>query len=65
MDKIIIAQDSLSEFINDLSPGAYSSMTKVNFHALDNLAVKPMGIYGSKTEIVHFLLTAGVIDQPT
>ena len=65
MDKIIIAQDSLRDFVNTLSPGAYSSMTKVNFHALDKLVVKPMGIYGTKTEIVRFLLTTGVIDKPT
>lgn len=40
-------------------------MTKVNFHALDKLGVKPMGIYGSKTEIVRFLLTANIINKPT
>lgn len=64
MDKIIIAQDSFSDFVNSLSPGAYLSMTKVDFHALDKVAVKPMGIYGSKTEIVRFLLTIGVVDKP-
>ena len=65
MDKIIIAQDSLRDFINTLSPGAYSSMTKVNFHALDKLLVQPIGIYGSKVEIARFLLAYGVIDALT
>ncbi|KAH8830109.1 hypothetical protein DL96DRAFT_1706949 [Flagelloscypha sp. PMI_526] len=35
VDKIIIAQDSLAAFVNDLCPGAYTSITKVDFKALD------------------------------
>jgi hypothetical protein len=65
VDKIIIAQDSLREFINALSPGAYTSLTRVNFRALDKLAVKPMGLYGSRPEIVRFLLSIGAIDDVT
>jgi hypothetical protein len=65
VDKIIIAQDTLRDFINTLCPGAYSSLTKVNFRALDNLTVKPIGVYGSKQEIVRFLLAIGVADKPT
>ncbi|KAJ6609456.1 hypothetical protein B0H10DRAFT_2063907 [Mycena sp. CBHHK59/15] len=64
VDKIIICQDSLQEFINVLLPGAYSSMTKVNFKALDNLSIKPLGLYGSKSEIVAFLKATGIIDEP-
>src|ERR1700729_2567681 len=59
VDKIIIAQDSLREFINILSPGAYASLTKVDFRALDNLMVKPLGVYGSRQELVRFLLSIG------
>jgi hypothetical protein len=65
VDKIIIAQDSLREFINALSPGAYTSLTKVDFRALDNLMIKPMGVYGSRQEIVRFLLSIGAIDDAT
>ncbi|CAK5283767.1 unnamed protein product [Mycena citricolor] len=61
VDKIIIAQESLERLINELSPGAYSSLTKVDFKTLDTLDVKPLGIYGSKDEIVGFLLKRGVI----
>lgn len=39
---IIISQESLGHFINDICPGAYRSMTKVNFTALDHLTVNPM-----------------------
>ncbi|KAI6035786.1 hypothetical protein EDC04DRAFT_2604872 [Pisolithus marmoratus] len=63
VDKIIISQNSLKEFINTISPGAYASMTKVNFNMLDQCVVKPVGIYGSKEEIVRFLLTLRVADD--
>lgn len=63
VDKIIIAQDSLRDFINVLSPGAYASLTKVNFKILDELLVKPIGIYGSKDEIVRFMVSIGAIDE--
>lgn len=63
VDKIIIAQDSLKRFLNEVSPGAYMSLTKVDFKALDKFQVKPIGIYGSKDEIVRFLVSVGVIDN--
>jgi len=65
VDKIIISQDSLEAFINSVCPGAYGSMTKVNFRALDNYVIKPVGIYGSKEEIVRFLLQLTAIDETT
>ncbi|KAF8122291.1 hypothetical protein EV363DRAFT_1404993 [Boletus edulis] len=63
VDKIIISQNSLEAFINNVCPGAYASMTKVNFKALDHYVIKPVGIYGSKEEIVRFLLQLGVVDE--
>jgi hypothetical protein len=63
VDKIVIAQESLQAFINTLSPGAYSSITKVNFRALDNLFLKPIGIYGSKEEVVRFLREIQAVDD--
>lgn len=63
VDKIIIAQESLKRFLNEISPGAYMSLTKVDFKALDKSQVKPVGIYGSKDEIVRFLLSVAVIDD--
>ncbi|KAI9455147.1 hypothetical protein BJY52DRAFT_1188514 [Lactarius psammicola] len=65
IDKIVVAQQSLQEFINALSPGAYSSITKVNFKILDNVVLKPFGIYGSKEEIVRFLLEIKAVDDST
>ena len=62
VDKIIISQSSLEAFVNSVCSGAYSSMTKVNFKALDNFVIKPVGVYGSKEEIVRFLFELGAID---
>ncbi|KAI5994325.1 hypothetical protein EDD15DRAFT_788468 [Pisolithus albus] len=63
VDKIIISQNSLKAFVNTVSPGAYASMTKVNFKMLDQSTVKPVGIYGSKAEIVRFLLRLRAVDD--
>ncbi|KIJ05810.1 hypothetical protein PAXINDRAFT_20962 [Paxillus involutus ATCC 200175] len=63
VDKIIISQNSLEAFITTVDPRAYASMTKVNFKALDNYIIKPVGVYGSKEEIVRFLSELGVIDD--
>jgi hypothetical protein len=60
---VIIAQDSLQRFINAMSPGAYASITKVDFKTLDRLAIKPLGIYGCKDEIVRLLQSLGAVDK--
>ncbi|KAH9059751.1 hypothetical protein EDB87DRAFT_1577415 [Lactarius vividus] len=65
VDKIVIAQQSLQKFINTLSPGAYSSITEVDFKLLDNVVLKPFGIYGSKEEIVKFLSEIKAVDDST
>ena len=62
MEKVIIDQGSLERFINKVSPGAYVSLTKVDFRALDNASVKPIGIYGNKERIVDLLLEVGAIE---
>ena len=62
MEKVIIDQESLKRFINDVSPGAYVSLTKIDFRALDDTSIKPVGVYGSKARIVDLLLEIGVIE---
>jgi hypothetical protein len=62
VDKIVIAQESLQAFINALSPGAYSSITRVNFKILDHLLLKPIGVYGSREEIVKIFREMGAVD---
>ncbi|KAF8260139.1 hypothetical protein EI94DRAFT_1897819 [Lactarius quietus] len=63
VDKVIIAQESLQRFINAMYPGAYASITKVDFKTLDQLAIKPLGIYGCKDEIVRLMQSLRVVDE--
>jgi hypothetical protein len=63
VDKVIIAQDSLKRFINTICPGSYASLTKVDFKALDRFMIKPLGIYGSKVEIVRFLRSLNAVNE--
>ena len=65
VDKVIISQNSLQCFINAVSPGAYTSITKVDFKALDQFMIKPLGVYGSKDEIVRLLRSIDVVDEIT
>jgi hypothetical protein len=46
-----------------MSPGAYTSITKVDFKTLDRLMMKPLGVYGSKDEIVRLLRSIGAVDD--
>lgn len=46
-----------------MSPGAYASITRVDFKTLDRLAVKPLGVYGSKDEIVRLLQSIDAVDE--
>jgi hypothetical protein len=63
VDKVIIAQDSLKRFINTICPESYASLTKVDFKALDRFTIKPLGIYGSKVEIVRFLRSLDAVNE--
>ncbi|EIW81360.1 hypothetical protein CONPUDRAFT_165528 [Coniophora puteana RWD-64-598 SS2] len=63
VDKIIISQDSLQAFVNDMQPGAFASLTKVDFKLLDKVLVGPVGIYGDKKAIVDFLNRLGAVEK--
>ncbi|KAG9125288.1 hypothetical protein FRC07_008232 [Ceratobasidium sp. 392] len=53
--KIAIDQASLRGLLNGLLPGCDESISKIDLKALDKLNVKPLGLYGSKSEIIKFL----------
>jgi len=38
-------------------------MTRVDFKTLDRLVIKPLGVYGSKDEIVRLLRSIGAVDE--
>ncbi|KAF9531678.1 hypothetical protein CPB83DRAFT_848544 [Crepidotus variabilis] len=63
VDKVIIAQDSLRDFINKISPGAYTSLTKVDFKTLDSHIVQPVGVYGSRESIADFFLEFNIVNE--
>jgi len=65
VNKIVIDQVSLERIVNDICPGAYVSMTKINFSILDSILIQPLGIYGSRSEIARFLRDLDVIDPDT
>jgi hypothetical protein len=65
VDKIIISQDSLGRFIDDVAPGAYTSMTKIDFEFLDRLRLRPVGVYGSRSELLRFMQANSAIDDDT
>ncbi|PIL36989.1 hypothetical protein GSI_00681 [Ganoderma sinense ZZ0214-1] len=65
VDKIIIEQESLGRLINVLRPNAYTSITKVDFSALDHVQVRAIGLYGSKSAIVDFLRQNAIVDKET
>jgi hypothetical protein len=46
-----------------MSPGAYASITRVDYKTLDRLGIKPLGVYGSKDEIVRLLRSIGAVDE--
>jgi len=62
VEKVIIDQESLKRFINKVSPGAYVSLTRIDFRALDDANIKPIGVYGSKERIVELLLAVEAIE---
>ncbi|KAG8989467.1 hypothetical protein FRB94_014374 [Tulasnella sp. JGI-2019a] len=65
VDKIIIAQESVKALVDKLMPGAYRSITKIDFAALDHIHMKITGLYGSKSEIVKFLCDTGTVSEDT
>jgi hypothetical protein len=63
VEKVIIAQDSLKRFVNGICSGSYASVTKVDFKALDKFVIKPLGVYGSKVEIVRLLRSLNAVNE--
>jgi hypothetical protein len=49
--------------MNTICPGAYASVTKVDFKILDQFMIKPVGVYGSKIEIVRLLRFLNVVNE--
>ncbi|KAG8762904.1 hypothetical protein FRC11_007233 [Ceratobasidium sp. 423] len=63
VEKVLIDQECLRRLLNTLLPGSYESVSKIDFKALDKCTIKPLGVYGSKTEIVQFLLQINCLND--
>ncbi|KAJ1300984.1 hypothetical protein OPQ81_003408 [Rhizoctonia solani] len=63
VEKVVIDQNSLHRVLNVVQPGSYDSVSKINFKALDDLSIKPTGIYGNRSEIITFLWKAQYLDE--
>lgn len=46
-----------------MRPGAFTALTKIDFKSLGGFTIKPIGIYGSKAEIVRFLRSLNSVDE--
>ncbi|KAF8320021.1 hypothetical protein DL93DRAFT_2224928, partial [Clavulina sp. PMI_390] len=64
-EKVLISQDSVCDLIEKLRPGASAGITSINFHMLDNLLLKPLGMYGSKVALIDHLVKLEAIDDST
>ncbi|KAG8688229.1 hypothetical protein FRC11_005833 [Ceratobasidium sp. 423] len=62
VEKVIIDQESLGRLLNKLMPGSFRSISSIDFKSLDAITIKPKGVYGSRSEIVEFLLDQGILD---
>ncbi|CAE6353001.1 unnamed protein product, partial [Rhizoctonia solani] len=62
VEKFIIDQESLGCLLNKLMPGSFRSISSIDFKSLDSITIKPKGVYGSRSEIVGFLLDRGILN---
>ncbi|KAH7105368.1 hypothetical protein BKA62DRAFT_689447 [Auriculariales sp. MPI-PUGE-AT-0066] len=63
VDKIVIDEAGVKAFVNKLHPGAYKTISSVDFTSLDASRLELVGVYGSKTEITRFLVESGHVDE--
>ncbi|KEP47826.1 von willebrand factor type A domain protein [Rhizoctonia solani 123E] len=65
VEKIIIDQKSVKLLLNTMLPESYQSISNIDFKSLDQLTIKPKGIYGDHQEIAQFLVEIGCVDDET
>ncbi|EUC60520.1 cytochrome P450 family protein, putative [Rhizoctonia solani AG-3 Rhs1AP] len=63
IEKVVIDQLSLHRLLNIVQPGSYDSVSRINFKALDQLSIRPIGVYGTQSEIIKFLQQTQYIDE--
>ncbi|KDN46508.1 hypothetical protein RSAG8_04161, partial [Rhizoctonia solani AG-8 WAC10335] len=63
VEKVVIDQLSLHRLLNIVQPGSYDSVSRINFKALDQLSIKPIGLYGIRSELIKFLQQTQYLDE--
>ncbi|RHZ89868.1 hypothetical protein Glove_9g264 [Diversispora epigaea] len=65
VDKIIISQSDVKKLCNDMIPGSFKSISKINYEKLNSCQIHLIGIYGRNSLIAKLLLDKGMIDEKT
>ncbi|CAE6521860.1 unnamed protein product [Rhizoctonia solani] len=63
VEKVVIDQLSLHRLLNIVQPGSYDSVSRINFKSLDQLSIRPVGVYGNRSEILKFLQQTRYLDE--
>ncbi|CAG8543055.1 1278_t:CDS:2, partial [Acaulospora morrowiae] len=63
VEKIIVSQEFLKKLCNDMVPGSFESISKVNYASLNTKSLGFIGIYGRCEVIAKYLLQKNVIDK--
>ncbi|ORY42725.1 hypothetical protein BCR33DRAFT_680193 [Rhizoclosmatium globosum] len=61
--KIVICQADIERLSNDLVPGSYTSLSKIDFKVLNNISLALVGVYGNKAMIAKYLKAKGLVSE--
>ncbi|CAG8745410.1 9216_t:CDS:2, partial [Dentiscutata heterogama] len=62
VDKIIISQNSLKKFCNDMVPNWFKSISEIDFKSLNSKSINIIGVYGTRDSIAKYLFQKKFID---
>ncbi|RHZ89869.1 hypothetical protein Glove_9g267 [Diversispora epigaea] len=65
VDKIIISQSDVKKLCNDMIPGSFKSISKINYEKLNSCHIHLIGVYGQNSLIAKLLLDKGIVDEKT
>ncbi|CAG8468479.1 4455_t:CDS:2, partial [Acaulospora morrowiae] len=63
VENIIVSQEFLKKLCNDMIPGSYESISKVDYASLNTKSLGFIGIYGRYEVIARYFLQKNVIDE--
>ncbi|CAG8745959.1 29434_t:CDS:10, partial [Gigaspora margarita] len=63
VDKIIISQNSLEKFCNNMVPNSFKSISEIDYASLNSKSLDLTGVYGTRDNIANFLYQKNLIDN--